>query len=316
MMRKNKILGVFFAVAMGAFLIAPVVLNAAEKPNIKQPAVSEGSEVAQLPDGQNVEKLLYTLNETLSENRKIRQSMRDLQEAFEKVTIEKSDLATQMRKVQQLAIQKNAETGQRIDDLNARLQTSKQEMEKLQEENKASIEQKEAVEKTLEDIRTENTKLQELLKTSILEPERDQILERMRRNDTAVEAAVTQVAAMDGENLALKEQLIQSYFDLGNTFYDLGRFQDAAVQYLSVLEWDPNHAWAHHNLAIIYDYHLHQVRPAVLHYQKYLHLKLASDDAKEVRMRLWDLEQLSNLEPDQPLRQDFKKFRKISTLTS
>lgn len=315
-MQKNKIAGMFLASVLGVVLMGPVVLNAAEKPEAKPTTVAGDPEAAQLPDGQNVEKLLYTLNETLSENRKIRQSMRDLQEAFEKVTIEKSDLATQMRKVQQLAIQKNAETGQRIDDLNARLQTSKQEMEKLQEENKASLDQKIKVEKTLEDIRTENTKLQELLKTSILEPEREQILERMKQNDTAVEAAVTQVAAMDGENLALKEQLIQSYFDLGNTFYDLGRFQDAAVQYLSILEWDPNHAWAHHNLAIIYDYHLHQVRPAILHYQKYLHLKLASDDAKEVRMRLWDLEQLSHLEPDQPLKQDFKKFRKMSTIAS
>jgi len=316
MMRKNKIPALFLAVVLGTVLGGGVVLNAAEKPEVKPAAVAGDPEAVALPDGQNVEKLLYTLNETLAENRKIRQSMRDLQEAFEKVTIEKSDLATQVRKVQQLAIQKNEESGQRIDDLNARLRASKAEMEKLQTENKASLDQKAEVEKTLEGIRTENTKLQELLKTSILEPEREQILERMKRNDTAVEAAVAQVAAMDGENLALKEQLIQSYFDLGNTFYDLGRFQDAAVQYLSVLEWDPNHAWAHHNLAIIYDYHLHKVRPAIMHYQKYLHLRLASDDAKEVRMRLWDLEQLSNLEPDQPLKQDFKKFRKMSTLAS
>jgi len=319
-MKKNRISRVFLQAVFFLVFTPCVAVVAADKKDVKPAgqvlSTNPDPGKVELPDGQNVEKLLYTLNETLSENRKIRQSMRDLQEAFEKVTIEKSDLAAQVRKVQQLAIQRNAETGQRIEDLNGQLENSKKEMIKLQGENKTAIEQRAEIEKKLEAINTDNAKLQGLLKSSILTPERDQIVARMKKNDEAVAAAVSQIAAMDGENVTLKDQLIQSYFDLGNVFYDLGRFEDAAVQYLSVLEWDPNHAWAHHNLAIIYDYHLRRVHLAITHYQKYLHLKPASEDAREVRMRLWDLEQLSNLEPDQPLKQDFKKFRKISTIGS
>ncbi|MDD5226659.1 MAG: tetratricopeptide repeat protein [Candidatus Omnitrophica bacterium] len=265
----------------------------------------------ELAGGQNVEKLIYTLNETLQENRKIRQSMRDLQEAFEKVTLDKSDVVEQMKKVERLAIQRSKETGQRIDELNVQLENSKKEMEKLQASNKASVDQKLEVERNLEAINAENAKMQTLLKSSILAPERDQIVERMKSNEAAVQNAVAQISAMDGENVALKEQLIQSYFDLGNMFYDLGRFEDAAVQYLNVLKWNPYHAWAHHNLAVIYDFHLHKLPEARVHYQKYLYLKSPGEEAQEARMRLWDLTQLSKVTPTQPLKQEFDKYQKM-----
>lgn len=311
---------ILVAIGFVSILVAgSLTLCAADKETVKssgktvpQTSVAEKAvETAAMPNGQDVEKLLYTLNETLQENRRIRQSMRDLQNAFEKVTLEKSDVAEQMRKVEKMAIQRNKETGQRIDELSSELEKSKKAMEGLQAGNNASVEQKLEVEKKLELISAENMKLQELLKRSILAPERDQIVERMKKNEDAVKAAVTQVSSMDGENIALKEQLIQSYFELGNMFYDLGRFQDARAQYLHVLEWDPYHAWAHHNLAVIYDFHMHKANEAVEHYQKYLYLKSPSEEAREARMRLWDLQQLAKVTPKQPLKQDFDRYRKM-----
>ena len=308
--------GFFVVVVLNALLvIGPCQLFAAEKKAVSPTPEASSSEkppgLSGPVDAQNTEKLLYTLNETLQENRKIRQSMRDLQEAFEKVTLEKSDLMAQVRSVENLAIQRNKELGQKSEDLGAQLDSSKQEIVKLQEENKGSVEKKMELEKKLEAINAENAKLQEVLKGAVLIPERDRIVERMKKNDKAVQEAVAQVSSMDGENVALKEQLIQSYFDLGNMLYDLGRYEDAAVQYLNVLGWNSNHAWAHHNLAIIYDYHLHKLQKAIVHYRAYMHLKLASEDAGEVRMRLWDLEQLSKIEPDEPLKEDFKKYLKV-----
>ena len=267
--------------------------------------------VPDLPDGQNTEKLLYTLNETLQENRRIRQSMRDLQSAFEKVTLEKSDIVDQMKKVEQLAIQRNQEIGRKSEDLGAQLDNSKKEIEKLQVENKASVENKLELEQKLEAISTENTKMQGLLKSAILTPERDQILQRMKDNDKSVQEAVAQASSLDGENITLKEQLVQSYFELGNMLYDLGRYEDAAVQYLNVLEWDPNYAWAHHNLAVIYDFRLHKIPEAAAHYRKYLHLKSPNEEAEEARMRLWDLTQLSKVTPPWPLKEDFEKYQKM-----
>ena len=303
------ILSVILSAGSGRFLFAAEKVPDTSATQVQNSDKNTGSYGP--VDPQNTEKLLYTLNETLQENRKIRQSMRDLQTAFEKVTIEKSDIADQMRKVEQMAIQRNREIGKKSEDLSVQLSGSKQEIEKLQAENKGAAGKNLELETKLEALDAENTKLQGLLKTAILDSERDQIVERMKQNDQAVQEAIHQVSSLDGENIALKGQLIQSYFDLGNMLYDLGRFEEAAVQYLNVLAWDPNHAWAHHNLAVIYDYHLHKVHTAMVHYRAYMHLKLASEDAAEARMRLWDLEQLVKVEPEQPLKEDFKKYQKI-----
>lgn len=321
-MKKN----VFCGGIVGALLLATAVcpLFAAEDParTVKapaskpQPAASgtfPGKDAAEsaLPGGQNVEKLLYTLNETLQENRRIRQSLRDLQEAFEKVTLEKSDMEGQIRKAEQLSIQRSKEAGQKADELTVELEDSKKEIEKLQAANKAAADQQLELQKKLEGINAENAKIQGLLKDAVLAPERDSILERMKENDAVVLKTVGKVSSMDGENVALKQRLIQSCFDLGNVFYDLGRYEDAAGQYLRILEWDPYHAWAHHNLGVIYDFHLRQYIEARKHYQEYLRLKLPSEEAQEVRMRLWDLTQLSKVTPEQPLRKDFNQYQRM-----
>jgi tetratricopeptide (TPR) repeat protein len=262
------------------------------------------------PVGQNAEKLLFTLNDTLAENRKIRESLHDLQNAFEKMAIEKSDLADQVRKVEKLAIQRNKDVSRDMDQLNAQLDQSRKELVKLQADNKAAVDQKMELEKKLKALSAENARSQEKLKAAILPAERDKVVARMDQNDAAVRNAVTQISSLDGENIALKEQVIQSYFDLGNMFYDLGRYQEAVAQYLHVLEWNPNHAWAHHNLAVIYDYHFHWVSEAITQYRAYMHVKLASDEAREARMRLWDLEQLKTISPPPPLKKDFKDYQK------
>lgn len=305
---RKKIVFAFF-LALGAGIFPAFSAGKTEGKPAEKPAAQVSA--PELPDGQNTEQLLYTLNETLQENRKIRQSMRDLQTAFEKVTLEKSDIAEQMKKVEQLAIQRNNEVGKKNEDLSAQLERSKKEMEKLQAAGNASAEQKMEVEKKLKEVSAENAKMQELLKNAILTSERDRIVEQMKQNNEAVQKTVLQISSLDGENIALKQRLVQAYFDLGNLFYDLGRYEDAVGQYMHVLEWDPYHAWAHHNLAIIYDFHLHEIPLAREHYEKYLKVKLPSEEANEARMRLWDLTQLTKVMPDQPLKEDFDKYHKM-----
>ncbi len=308
--------GIFSALLLGLVLGSSAPLYAAGKSSGKSgsgPAKGVSSEDpaagTAAPPGQDTEKLLYTLNETLSENRKIRESMRDLQSAFEKMAIEKSDLVDQVKKVEKLAIQRNKDTGRQVDQLTAQLEQSKKDLAKFQAENAASVKQKMELEKKLEALSAENAKTNATLKIAILPEERDQVVARMNQNDEAVKDAVSQISSLDGENVALKEQLIQSYFDLGNMYYDLGRYPEAVQQYLHVLEWNPNHAWSHHNLAIIYDYHMHKLHAAMAEYTAYMNVRLASEEAREVRMRLWDLQQIAKLEPDPPLQKDFKEYR-------
>ncbi|HPS37553.1 MAG TPA: hypothetical protein PLL75_07510, partial [Candidatus Omnitrophota bacterium] len=103
------------------------VKGAVEKPAAVVPAAGKESVSPASAEGQNLEKLLFTLNETLEENRKIRQNMRDLQAAFEKVTVEKSDLTNQMRKVEQFTIQRTRDSNKAIEDLKGQLETSQKE---------------------------------------------------------------------------------------------------------------------------------------------------------------------------------------------
>ncbi len=270
---------------------------------------SGGSPVS--AEGQDVDKLLYTLNETLQENRKIRQSMRDLQKAFETVTLEKSDVMGQMRKVEQLAIQRNSETDQRIKELTDQLSATKKDLETMQEDYQDLLGEKNNLEKSLDKLRSDQEKKEELLAQSILAEERDQIVERMKINEESVEKALSSEATLNRENLDLKTKLIQAHFEFGNLFYDLGRYHEAKTQYEYVLQWDPDHARAHHNLAVIYDYVFHQLPEAKDHYQRYMNLKPPSEEAREVRMRLWDISQLTKVTPEQPLKQDFKQYRKM-----
>lgn len=281
---------------------------AAEKPQ-KIKKTTKKTIAAEIPsqENQNVEKLMSTMNETLEENRRIRQSMRELQAAFEKVTLEKSDLLQEMSRTQRLAQLKAQEAGARADDLSSELEKAKKEIGQLQRENQETVTKKKDVETQLKELDQKKNVLQETLKGAILEKERDEIQERIRQNDAVVEKTLSGVSDMNRENETLRLQLIESYFDLGNLFYDIGRYEEAIAQYGRVLEWNPNHAWAHHNLAVIYDYHFKQIPKAIQHYQAYLHLKLASEEAKEVRIRVWDLEHLSDLRPDPPLNRDFQK---------
>ncbi|HOW59042.1 MAG TPA: tetratricopeptide repeat protein [Candidatus Omnitrophota bacterium] len=306
---------VIFALVFSAMGVADQCL-AADKTKTKDKNkelldVAAPEETAKSSGGQNVEQLINTLNQTLEENRRIRQSMRDLQASFEKMTLEKSDLLNKVRKVEQQSAQRIKDSGAQIDELNTELENSRKAIAQLQTLNKDSLQKKAELEKQMEATLSEKTKLQELLKGAILETERDQIQKRILENDAAVEKTMANVSQINRENVALKEQLLQSYFDLGNLFYDLGRFQEAMAQYQHVLEWDPNHAWAHHNLAIIYDYHLRKIKEATVHYNAYMHLKKPSEEARETRLRLWDLEHLSAVTPDRPLQEEFEKNLKI-----
>jgi tetratricopeptide (TPR) repeat protein len=262
------------------------------------------------PDGQNVEKILYTLNETLKENRRVRQNMRDLQESFEKLTAEKNELATQVQQARSGAAAVTRDSGSQSDELKSELDASRKELEKLQSGTLATAIQQQEIQAKNQELKETNEKLKGLLNQSVLEPERSRILDVAKKNEESVKNSVGMVAGVNSENLSLKDQLVGASFDLGNVYYDLGRYEDAIVQYKKALHLNPKLAWAYHNLAIIYDYHLGKDEEARTYYQQYLNLKPPSEEAKKIRMRLWDLNQLSRIEPGEPLKKDFDEMQK------
>ncbi len=262
------------------------------------------------PEGQNVEKILYTLNETLKENRRVRQNMRDLQDSYEKLTAEKNDLALQAQQTQSGGGAKEREISSQVETLKSELEASRKEIAKLEGGSLDTAVQRQEITAKNQELNDTNEKLKGLLNQSVLEPERSRIIDVAKKNEESVKNSVGMVAGVNSENLSLKDQLVGACFDLGNVYYDLGRYEDAIGQYKKALHLNPKLAWAYHNLAIIYDYHLAKQIEARTYYQQYLNLKPPSEESKKIRMRLWDLNQLSRVAPDEPLKRDFEKMQK------
>ncbi len=80
----------------------------------------------------------------------------------------------------------------------------------------------------------------------------------------------------------LKEEKLRFHYNLA-FMYDRGMdYKNACKEYLEVLKIDPDDADTHYNLAIVYDDQLKNKKEAVKHYQRYLELRPASDDAHKV----------------------------------
>jgi tetratricopeptide (TPR) repeat protein len=285
---------IIFVFLLGAI---PFVALAADEKDPKPEAAPA------TPEGQNVEKILYTLNETLKENRRVRQNMRDLQDSYEKLKAERDDLAL---RAQGGGYARTPNTAALKNELDASRQEPSQDAGGGLE---SAIKQQELAAKNQELVET-NEKLKGLLNQSVLEPERSRILDVAKKNEESVKGSVNAVAGVNSENLNLKDQLVGTYFDLGNIYYDLGRYEDAIAQYKNALNLNPKLSWAYHNLAIIYDYHLANQEEARKYYQYYLNLKPPSEEARKIRIRLWDLNQLSRIGPDEPLKKDFEELQK------
>ncbi len=265
--------------------------------------------------GQDTEKLLETLNAALNENRKMRQEMQELRSSSEKMIIERNDIAQQVQAVQQAVAQRERELNQRIAAAGGEVESARREVEALKKSSGEAAAGRQELEQKLEEMKKANEEMKKLLNdpasgASRKAAETASAQALAQQNAASVDRAVTMVSGIHSQNLELKRRLIASNFDLGNIYYDLGRYDEALAQYHNALRLDPHLAWAHHNLAIIYDYHFGDMGKAKYHYRQYMALKPAEEEASKVKMRLWDVEQLSRLEPDGPLRHDFSETQR------
>lgn len=260
--------------------------------------------------GPSNEKLLSTLNEALKENRKMRQEMQELRAASEKLLMERNEVARQVQQIQQVVSYKDREMGQKVAAANEQAAAARKELEELKKNSGDAVNNRQGLEKKLAELEKANQEMAKLLENTVGKTGPPSAEALAQRDEEAVKKAVTLVSGLNVENVELKERLVGSYFDLGNIYYDLGRYPQAIAQYKRALSLNPYLAWAHHNLAVIYDYRLGEMKEAKYHYQQYLNLKPSGEKANEVQMRLWDVQQLSRLEPGEPLKSDFKRTQK------
>ena len=138
------------------------------------PAATNQSKVAQ---NASEETLFYTLNETLEENRKIRVSLKEIQQAYEKKTIENEELKTELKKLEGLALERNRELLNQTKALEMKLKETEASAVTAAEDHKQFNEEKEKVLAEINNAQAENEKLRNLLSTSILEEEKEALKE-------------------------------------------------------------------------------------------------------------------------------------------
>jgi len=267
-----------------------------------QPPVKGGSE----------EALFNTLNETLEENRKIRVSMKEIQQALQKKTIESEDLKSELRKLEALALERNRELGSKVKDLDKEIQASKEAAAAFDaEKTEFRAEKKKILEETRQS-QTENSRLRKMLANSVMEEEKETIVAMARENGAVAEKAQGRVTQLNNENQAFRSDLAAAYYEMGNLYFKVKSYPEAVVAYQKVIQYDPANSWAYHNLAVIQDYYLNDRNAAYENYQLYLNYKPMDEQASEVRRRVLDLNLLQKVSPKNPLEKDFDKLHNES----
>ena len=280
-----------------------------KQPATQQPASSK-KEVAKIDN--NEETLFNTLNETLEENRKIRIGMKEMQSALQKKTIETEDLKSELRKLENLALERNRELGQKVKDLDTQMKTTTENSAKFELEKDEFIADKKRIKEETRAIQLENSKLRKMLSNAVLQDEEDAILATARENSEVARKAQERVIQLNTQNQTFKNELSSAYYQMGNILFQVKRYPEAAEAYQKVIANDQANAWAYHNLAVIEDYYLNNATAAYEHYQMYLNYKPAGEEAQEVRRRVLDLNMLEKVSPVTPLKKDFDKFHQES----
>ena len=260
-----------------------------------------------------VQTLLSTLNETLEENRKIRESLKTLQQALEEKTIENSRLTGQIQKLEAVSIQGSQQLNEKVGQLRSELDKSAEAIQKSEAEKQAFDKGKQQILDEMGQLQKENQKIEELLKTALLKEEKEELLKLIQHNEKSALEAVKRVAEVNAVNETLRQELDEAYFKLGNSLFEMRNFEGAAEEYKKAIQWNPAHAWAHHNLGVVYDYYLNRTDWALIEYQKYLDYEPAPEKAHEIRRRILDLHMLQKVTPATPLKNDFEEFHKEKT---
>lgn len=289
------------------FVCGLLVLGAGNFARAQEPpAVSETMKPP--VKGGSEEALFNTLNETLEENRKIRVSMKEIQQALQKKTIESEDLKSELRKLEALALERNRELGSKVKELDQEIQASKEAAAAFEAEKTEFRAEKKKILEEARQSQTENSRLRKMLANSVMEEEKETIVAMARENGAVAEKAQGRVTQLNNENQAFRSDLAAAYYEMGNLYFKVKSYPEAVAAYQKVIQYDPANSWAYHNLAVIQDYYLNDRNAAYENYQLYLNYKPMDEQASEVRRRVLDLNLLQKVSPKNPLEKDFDKL--------
>jgi tetratricopeptide (TPR) repeat protein len=260
----------------------------------------------------SVETLLQTLNETLEENRKLRTSMKSLQESLEKITVENADLKGQLKKMSASVLDREKTQSEELKLREAELAKAKETVSNLVKESKTLGTSSEELQARMKELRRENERLEELLGSTILESEKEDYLRLIENARDASSKAVSRLSRANREIEELRQETSSLAYQMAVLLFQKQDYEAAARYFSLALERNANLSYAHHNLGVLYDYYLDDDERAIRHYKQYLNLKPVEERALEIRKRILDLTLLRDVTPKTPLHSDFVEFHKDS----
>ena len=264
------------------------------------------SEVLTDQQGGDVETILSTLNDTLKENKLLRDNMMTLQQGIDRVTVENNVMRTQIRNLEKKLQAAEMKQTSGMDELKRQ-----QDMNKQFETEKTKIQAKvDATQEELARALEKNKELQKVLDSAILEEERDEYRSLILQAQESADHALAKLSETENENEKMKVELEEIYLQVGNAMYEEKNYEGAIKQYKRVIEINPSNANAHHNLAVIYDFYKNEHSLAIDHYEKFLKLSPADETANQIRERILDIELVKNMVPPQPLKMEFNEYHR------
>ncbi|MBP9865699.1 MAG: tetratricopeptide repeat protein, partial [Candidatus Omnitrophica bacterium] len=298
--------------ALGEFRDAPSAVSARAR-QAADGAVTNNNKSASAGDFQkggavDVDRLLGTVNQTLSENRDLRKNMSVVQESFERLTIENNVLKSRLRNLERRAEEKDSEKAEILKDFNQR----QKQIDALHDQNDAKMQELVDQANKLNDSKAEIKKLQDKLGEAILESERDEYNLRINNLKAESEQAISELAKAKYLQAQHQEELGQSYYRMGNMLFEQRQFAKAVEHYLKALEYNPQLSYAHHNLGVIYDYYLNNNPEALKHYKAFLNMEPDDTSVDKINERMLELELAKNIVPENPLKLDYTEYHKKS----
>ena len=103
------------------------------------------------------------------------------------------------------------------------------------------------------------------------------------------------------ENKKLQEDTARMHYNMGNTFFEQGKYKRAAQEYAKVVEITPYDAAAHYNLAFVTGDFLGDYKTALEHYERYLYLHPDAEDEFFVREKIMQAQLILKTRIDSPI---------------
>ncbi len=296
-------------VSLGFYLVAllffsTLSVSAAEKTDKKGTPAPKV-----MKQGEDIETVLNTLNETLNENRALKQKLEAAQKEMKTIMAEGNTLKGQLRTYERDKKRGDERQTAMLDQTTSELAKRNQEMNNLKAQMDVIQKELAELQKKNEEAQQEKNRLQEILKKSVIEGEREEYLKLISEAEKSNESALGKVMASDREKEILKTSLADSEFKLGNEAFRRRDFEAAVVHYMKTLENRPSDAYANHNLGIIFDYYLLDKDRAIHYYRNYLDLKPVTEEANEIRERILELRLGKALIPPKPLETDYYRYK-------